>query len=283
MAEKIYRDGGCKEAVCVDAGRVYDSCCDKDCIENMRLFFTEREQMLVDHATGIRAKKAEVITTYIDVEALPFNRGYYSCDLTFFFDVEIEVYGGHGCPCTVIHGVGVFRKKVILYGSEGHVRVFHSEYIPDANDRQEMPTRNMPRCCVQVAEPVVLDGKLVECCDRCRYDCGDCGCIPANLCSRYGGNFVDCGDSKLVVVTLGIFSIVQLIRNVQMLMPVYDYCMPNKECTPTSENPCDLFHKMCFPVNEFFPPATEGDGGSGLSHSAGCGCGNTSGHNKCGC
>jgi len=52
---------------------------------------------------------------------------------------------------------------------------------------------------------------------------------------------------------------------VQMLMPVYDYCMPNKECTPTSENPCDLFHKMSFPVGEFFPPAMEGDGG-------GCGC-----------
>ena len=34
MADKLYRDGGCKEAVCVDAGRVYDSCCDKDCIEN---------------------------------------------------------------------------------------------------------------------------------------------------------------------------------------------------------------------------------------------------------
>ena len=60
MAEnKFPRDGGCKEAVCVDAGRVYDSCCDKDCIENMRLFFSERDQMLVDHANGIRTKKAE--------------------------------------------------------------------------------------------------------------------------------------------------------------------------------------------------------------------------------
>ena len=73
---KFIRDSGCKEAVCVDAGRVYDSCCDKDCIENLRLFFTECDQMLVDRANGIRAKKAEVITAYIDVEALPFNRGY---------------------------------------------------------------------------------------------------------------------------------------------------------------------------------------------------------------
>jgi len=37
---------------------------------------------------------------------------------------------------------------------------------------------------------------------------------------------------------------------------VYDYCMPCKECCPTTDNPCDLFKKMCFPVNEFFPPNT---------------------------
>ncbi len=29
MAETKYiRDAGCKEAVCIDAGRVYDSCCE---------------------------------------------------------------------------------------------------------------------------------------------------------------------------------------------------------------------------------------------------------------
>ena len=78
-----------------------------------------------------------------------------------------------------------------------------------------------------------------------------------------------------MVVSLGIFTIVQLIRNVQMLMPVYDYCMPNKECTPTSENPCDLFHKMSFPVNEFFPPAGETD--------SGCGCGANASGNSGGC
>ena len=73
---KFIHDNGCKEAVCVDAGRVYDSCSDKDCIEDMRVYFTERDQMVVDHAASIRARRAEVITTYIDVEALPFNRGY---------------------------------------------------------------------------------------------------------------------------------------------------------------------------------------------------------------
>lgn len=265
MADNKYiHDNGCKEAVCVDAGRVYDSCSDKDCVEDMRVYFTERDQMVIDRAASIRARRVEVITTFIDVEALPFNRGYYSCDLTFFFEVEIEVYAGHGMPCTTVCGVGMFEKKVILYGSEGNVRVFTSEFRDKADDRQDLPTRNVPRCTVQVAEPVILSARLVDACDKCKVDCCCCCCnIPESICNRYGGGFSDNDDSKAVLVTIGIFTIVQLVRNVQMLVPVYDYCMPSKECCPTTDNPCDLFRKMCFPVDEFFPPADD---------RGGCGC-----------
>ena len=249
--------GGCKEAVCVDAGRVYDSCSDKDCLEDLRVWFSERDQMIIDHASGVRVKKAEVVSTFIDVEALPFHRGYYSCDLTFYFAIHLEVSSGHGAGCTDICGVAVFQKKVILFGSEGNVKVFTSEFMPDHCDRQEMPTRNMPRCTVQIAEPVVLGVKLAEKCKcACICDCG-CGCIPTSICERFQCNFCDTDNGKVVLVTLGIFTIVQLVRNVQMLMPIYDFCIPAKECCASSENPCDMFKKMCFPVDEFFPPKGE--------------------------
>jgi hypothetical protein len=254
---KYIHNGGCKEAVCVDAGRVYDSCSDKDCLEDLRVYFSERDQMVIDHAISVRPKKAEVITTFIDVEALPFNRGYYSCDLTFYFAIHFEVYSGHGMGCSTVCGVAVFQKKVILFGSEGNVKVFASEFCPDTHDRQEMPTRNMPRCNVQVAEPVILGAKLVEKCNCvCNNDCG-CSCIPACICERFNCNFCDTDNGKVVLVTLGIFTIVQLIRNVQMLMPIYDFCVPAKECCPNTESPCDMFRKMCFPVDEFFPPKGE--------------------------
>lgn len=221
------------------------------------MYFSERDQMIIDHAISVRPKKAEVITTFIDVEALPFNRGYYSCDLTFYFEVQFEVYSGHGAGCSTVCGVAIFQKKVILFGSEGNVKVFTSEFCPDKRDHQEMPTRNMPRCNVQVAEPVVLGAKLV---DKCNCGaCCDCGssCIPSCICERFGCNFCDTDNGKVVLVTLGIFTIVQLVRNVQMLMPIYDFCMPAKECCPNTENPCDMFKKMCFPVDEFFPPKGE--------------------------
>ncbi len=273
MPERNSRDCNCKEAVCIDAGRVYDSCADKDCLEDMQVFFTERDQMVIDHAVSVRAKKAEVLTTCIDVEALPFNRGYYACDLTFFFEVEFDVYSGRNMPCTTVCGIGIFQKKVILYGGEGGVKVFHSEFRPEQHDRQEMPTRNMPRCSVQVAEPIVLGTRLMDAADCCCNSCG-CGCIPESVVMRYGGNFVQPQDGKVVTVSIGIFTIVQLIRSVQMLVPVYDFCMPSKECCPTSDNPCELFRKMCFPVDEFFPPKEDGGGGCGCgSNNSSCGCG----------
>jgi len=48
---------------------------------------------------------------------------------------------------------------------------------------------------------------------------------------------------------------VRLERDVQLLIPAYDYCIPCKECTSNSgeEDPCELFSKVQFPVEEFFP------------------------------
>ena len=39
-----------------------------------------------------------------------------------------------------------------------------------------------------------------------------------------------------------------------MLIPAYDFCIPDKECVTTTDNPCELFRKIDFPTNEFFPP-----------------------------
>ena len=62
-------------------------------------------------------------------------------------------------------------------------------------------------------------------------------------------------------MTLGQFSIVRLERDSQLLMPVFDYCMPDKECTCNSGesgnvDPCCVFRNISFPVGEFFPPNT---------------------------
>lgn len=253
-----------KEAVCIDAGRVYDSCCDRDCLEDLRCYFTRENQEIINHALSVKVRKAEVLNTYVDVEPVTFNRGYYSCDLTFFFVVEFDVFTApRSAPC-VVKGITYYEKKVILYGSEGKVKTFSNEFmLEDCLDRQSLPSNNMPRCSVQCVDPIALSSRICE-----LKDCFEnIRCIPACISNCLGGTLVT--DTALgtptVYVTLGLFSIVQLIRNVQMLIPVYDFCIPEKQCDDTTDQPCDIFRKIDFPIEEFFPERP--------CNLDGCGCG----------
>lgn len=244
-----------KEAVCVDAGRVYDSCCDRDCLEDLRCFFTPDVQAYVDQAISVRLCSAEVLNVFINVEPVSFNKGFYSCDLTFFFLMEFDLFiTPHSCPVPV-KGVSSFNKKVILFGSDGNVKVFSSTMHDDDDCGCKNPVRktsNMPKCVVQCVDPVALTariGEIRDCYENVR-------CIPQAICECIGGNVVTDLESgrPTIYVTLGLFTIVQLIRNVQMLMPVYDFCIPEKQCDDTTDQPCDVFRKIKFPTDDFFPP-----------------------------
>ncbi|GMB10357.1 MAG: hypothetical protein NkDv07_0160 [Candidatus Improbicoccus devescovinae] len=250
--EGMFLNNNFREAVCIDAYRVYDSCADKDCIENTRCYFIESVQHLIEDARNVKLKCVSVINTALDIEPLPFQKGFYSIDLTFFFEVILDVYTTIGGAASTVSGFCSFNKKVILYGSEGSVKVYSSDFSCNSPDVQNLPGKNLPRATCQVANPIGLSAKICEVtehyCDGLNYK------IPESICRRFGGNFV-CGNiTKSVSVTLGLFTIVQIERNVQMLVPSLDFCLPEKECRASSDNPCELFSKIEFPTSEFFPP-----------------------------
>ena len=94
--------------------------------------------------------------------------------------------------------------------------------------------------------------------------------MPESVCRVFGDNLILGGEQKRVFVSLGIFSIVRLERRVMLLIPAYDFCIPQKECVgATDDNPCDLFERISFPVDEFFPPERENFD----DNDCGCGCG----------
>ncbi len=242
-----------KEAVCIDAGRVYDSCCDRDCLEDLRVYFGCEGQEVVSNALSVRIKSAEVLNVLIDVEPVNFNRGFYSCDLTFFFLVTLDVFTApHSMP-TCVRGIALFSKKVILFGSDGNVRIFSNmTTVEDECDPQLYQTTNMPKCVVQTVDPIALSAKICEVRDCCENYCR----IPRGISQCVGSEIVTelAGGTPTVYVTLGLFTIVQLIRNVQMLVPVYDFCIPEKQCDNTADQPCDVFRRIKFPTSDFFPP-----------------------------
>ena len=58
-----------------------------------------------------------------------------------------------------------------------------------------------------------------------------------------------------VIIQTDVTDIIRLERDTQLLIPAYDYCMPDKECQgSTEDDPCTLFSRIRFPVEEFFPP-----------------------------
>lgn len=256
-----------REAVCIHTRKIFDSCKDKDCIEDLRVYPTRGSQEVIDRALSIKAGCAELLYAYIDVEPVGFNRGFYTVDVRYFYRITADAFVGPARPVEIT-GLAVFDKRVVLFGSEGSAKVFSSVGTNCSPDPQELPKATAPIAVVEVVDPLILNLKLVDACERCPCDCG-CGCadIPAAVAACFPEELMSSGDIHRLYVTLGQFSLIRLERDTQLLIPVYDYCMPEKECPCDGgccpEDPCELFRKVQFPVSEFFPPnsiAPRGDG-----------------------
>ena len=264
MGEKRYPSPSspCEEfkgSVCIHTDKVYDSCKDKDCIEDARVFLTACGQELIDKAVNVKCRKAEIIWAFPDVEPIPFNKGYFTVDIKFFFKITLDVFLGVGKPTTV-EGLATFDKKVILFGSEGAAKIFESRYSYDSFDQQLWRKTNMPKAVVEVVDPLCLSAKVVDLDDKicCCTDDIDFTTIPECICNVFDDRLVLSGEKKRVFVSIGLFSIVKIERSVQLLIPAIDFCVPQKECTTScDDSPCDLFDKICFPFDEFFPPERE--------------------------
>ena len=114
-----------QEAVCVNMKKIFDSCRDQDCIEDLRFYPVQCGQDVSNNAVSVKSAKAELLHVYTDVEAINFNRGFYTVDLRYFYRVVLQVCCGCGRP-TEVEGLCVFDKRVVLFGSEGGAKVFTS-------------------------------------------------------------------------------------------------------------------------------------------------------------
>lgn len=244
-----------REAVCIHTKKTFDSCKDKDCIEDLRVYPTRGCQEVIDRAVSVKAGCAELLYAYIDVEPVTFNRGFYTVDVRYFYRITADAFVGAARPVEIT-GLAVFDKRVILFGSEGSAKVFTSTGKNCGSDIQGLPATTAPTAVVESVDPIILGMKLVEVC-QCRHN-DNCCEIPPAVCACFPEELVTGGDVHRLFVTLGQFSIIRLERDTQLLMPAYDYCMPEKDCDCgcdcRQEDPCELFRKVQFPVGEFFPP-----------------------------
>jgi hypothetical protein len=107
--------------------------------------------------------------------------------------------------------------------------------------------------------------------------------VPPHIGSTVSGTLCDpAEDGRYLAVSIGIFSIIRVIRPGQYLVNATEYAVPDKECVAAEESsPCHLFRHMAFPTAEFNPPAFPVSGGGGCcgndhpggGDKRGCGCG----------
>ena len=234
-----------REAVCIHTHKIFDSCRDKDCVEDLRFYPTASAQEVLSACQMVRGGTAELLYVYTDVEPVTFNRGFYSIDMRFFYRVTLQV--GTGTPrCTEAEGLCVFDKRVILFGSEGSVKVYTS-------DGEITTQADQPVGVVEAVDPIALSMQITE------KDCAtplDCiPEVPANILAAFPEELVLTDSNRLLYATLGQFSLIRLERDSQLVIPVYNYCFPENECVGTTDDdPCTLFGRIRFPVEEFYPP-----------------------------
>ena len=240
-----------REAICIDTQRIYDSCSGRDCAENLRVTFSDAAQDIIDDAEIIKCRDCDIASVSIDMDETPFNRGYYNVDISVYFKLRFDTYTSPMAQPQTVRGFAVFNKNCILYGSEGSVKTFTSTLGDRCGDRPESPSYTNPTVKFQALDPVVLDTDIVEC-RRCHICC--CTSFPESIRNAVGGERFATDGEKAVLVTLGMFSIIQMSRDVQIMIPSYDFCVPDKECACSDQSPCSAFSNIDFPTNEFFPP-----------------------------
>lgn len=266
---RVTPPSGRGDQVCIDTMRILDSCRDKDCYEDVRCYLTDFGQEVIEKTSNIRVKSTQVVCANILVDPIQFNRGFYQITIRFYTKLCLEA-----CICQgksqELEGIAVTEKKVVLFGAEGGARVFKSTPCGDefcGCNKEFDEGCNLPTVVVETVDPIALSVKVKEKCNCCHCCCVEE--LPCRVKDCICGNLCDYPGIKHLAVTLGFFSIVRIERPSQIVINAMEYCIPDKECVLGSEDdPCRIFSKMSFPVEEFCPSLSS-PGGMGCDCNAG--------------
>ena len=243
-----------RKAFAIHTRKITDSCRDKDCIEDLRVYLTESSQGILDTAACAKVRCADLLYTYIDVEPVAFDRNHYCIDVTFYYRILADATVGNTRPAA-LYGLAVFSKRAVLCGEESGAHIFTSDTKLCGPDGLTRYSANLPTAVVETLDPMVLSSRVR---DICECKCGDQTTvqIPQMIRDMFDEGLVVSGDQRRLFVTLGQFSIIRLERDAQLVVPVLDYSLPCKECCEApgcGEDPCEMFSRIPFPTARFTP------------------------------
>jgi len=249
-----------QQALAIHTRKITDSCRDKDCIEDLRVYLTKGSQAILDTAAGAKVRCADLLYTYIDVEPVAFDRNHYCIDVTFYYRILADATIGNSRPAA-LYGLAVFNKRVVLCGEESKAHIFTSDTSLNGPDGISVYSANKPTAVVEVLDPMVLSSKVKEYCD-CNIKDVTLTQFPNGISQLFDEELVLSGENRRLFVTLGQFSVIRLERDAQLLVPMLDYSIPQKECCESggcAEDPCEMFSRIPFPTRQFLPRGCDQD------------------------
>ena len=131
MSERCFDAMECRpedlrSALSIHTQKITDSCRDKDCIEDLRVYLTRESQAVLDAAAAAKVRSAELVYTAVDVSPLAFHRNHYAIDLTFYYKVIADAAVGPCRPAAVC-GLALFSKRAVLCGENSGAHIFRSD------------------------------------------------------------------------------------------------------------------------------------------------------------
>ena len=243
-----------QEALSIHTKKITDSCRDKDCIEDLRVYLTKASQNILDGCSGAKVRCGELLYTYIDVEPVAFDRNHYCIDVTFYYRILADATVGNTRPAA-LYGLAVFSKRAVLCGEESCAHIFTSDTNLCGPDGISRYSANLPTAVVETLDPMVLSSRVRDICE-CKCAEPTTVQIPQMIRDMFDEGLVVSGDQRRLFVTLGQFSIIRLERDAQLVVPVLDYSLPCKECCEApgcGEDPCEMFSRIPFPTAKFTP------------------------------
>ena len=215
--------------------KVYDCCRRQDCL-------TARElgpSLAADESHGnivwapegtesvsindLKISKIHVISK----EPCSFRNGFWDINIKYTFEYKLTFRGSGRSIIDTVQAYNTFTTKITLFGSHGN----------DLTIGTDLFSRNMEPATFEATPFTWVEAKAVG--------------LDAKLHRHRGKGYEHCYEVHCII---GLFSVLKLIRLVQLNVQSTGFCMP-KDCTEICNiHPCEYFADLDFPMDIFAPP-----------------------------
>jgi len=235
------------------AHKIYDSCRQQDCLTVNEIGPARAAECVYIDSNEVKEgeiivppREAAAVTIenlklkkiiIVDKKANPFKNGFWDISIKYVFEYVLIFREANGDIIVSVKANSIFNKNVTLFGSVGSDLVMGTDLFKHMGDSTAFN-----------AEPFIwIEGKAVALAAEIRY-----GHRPKGEPDAIGS--ASHHRPRDVAVTIGLFTIIQLFRIVNLKVESRGFSIP-RECEvvdPT--NPCEFFDALDFPMDIFAPP-----------------------------